>query len=483
MRGATDFDARAFLRAEMEYESESMVQTFRELQSRAQDWEDGAIALLKEFVSFRTVAPRDCEGLKACAESVRASFKERGYDSATYAKGGEPVVYASKNVGASKTLLFYHHYDVQPEGSLDLWQSSPWELVRRGERVYGRGASDDKGPLVASMMGVDMIEQILGRLPVNVKFVVEGEEEAGSASLPNFAKDNEEFLRADGCVWEGVGATPGSPGEVVCGLKGDAYFDLITRGTPHFARTDAHSGDAAAVPNAAWRLVWALSTLKAQDETIMVDGFNDLVQEPLEEDLEALREYQGDATERVMHEYGLDRPLMGRKGMDLLRELFLMPQMSISGITTGYQGKEDMTIVPASARAKLDVRTVPDLTVEKVHELLRKHLDARGFTDIEVVRKPGYEPAKTSVRHPYVKLVHSIMKEACDPAGTGVVPMAQGSGPAFLFARHSPLCMAYSYADLEGTDCHAPNENMKIESLSGSMAVVAAIAERLARAD
>lgn len=460
-----------------------MVQTFKALQSKAKDREEEAVTLLKEFVSYHTVAPRDNEGLKTCAESIRAAFRERGYDAATYAKGGEPVVYASKDVGAKRTLLFYHHYDVQPEGPLDLWHSSPWELVRRGERVYGRGTSDDKGPLVSSMLGIDMIETILGKLPVNVRFVVEGEEEAGSASLPNFAKENEQFLKADGCIWEGVGATPGSPGEVVCGLKGDAYFDLVTRGPPHFARTDAHSGDAAAVPNAAWRLVWALNTLKAKDETITVDGFNDLVQKPLEEDLEALRAYQGDVTARVMNEYGLDRPLMDRRGVDLLKELFLMPQMSISGITTGYQGDEDMTIVPAAARAKLDVRTVPDLTVEKVHELLRRHLDARGFTDIEVVRKPGYEPAKTSVRHPYVKLVHSIMKEACDPAGTGVVPMAQGSGPAFLFARHAPLCMAYSYADLEGTDCHAPNENMKIESLPGSMAVVAAIAERLAGTD
>jgi len=460
-----------------------MAQTFKALMNRAKDWENEAINLLRDFVSYRTVAPRDDEGLKACAESIRVSFKERGYASATYAKGGAPVVYASKDVGAKKTLLFYHHYDVQPEGSLDLWHSSPWELVRRGDRFYGRGTNDDKGPLVSSMMGVDMIEQILGKTPVNVRFVVEGEEEAGSASLPNFAKDKEEFLVADGCVWEGVGAIPGSPGEVVCGLKGDAYFDLVSAGVPHFARTDAHSGDAGAVPNAAWRLVWALSTLKAPDETITVDGFNDLVRKPLQEDLDALKEYQGDAVARFKHEYGLEKLLMDRKGLELLKALFLDPQMSISGFTSGYQGPEDMTIVPAAASAKLDIRIVPDLTVDKVHELLRKHLDARGFNDIEVVRKPGYEPAKTSVRDPYITLVHSIMKEACNPAGTGVVPMAQGSGPAFLFAKHAPLCMAYSYADLEGTDCHAPNENMKLESLPGSMAVVAAIAERLASAD
>ncbi len=460
-----------------------MTQGFRALKDRAPEWETEALELLAELVQFHTVAPRDQEGLNGCADYIRDSFKQRGYSASTYAKGGAPVVYAEKDVGAKKTLLFYHHYDVQPEGDLALWHSSPWELVRRGGRVYGRGTSDDKGPLVSSMMGVELIEDTLGKLPVNVRFVVEGEEEAGSMSLPNFAKDKVEFLKADGCVWEGVGATPGSPGEVVCGLKGDAYFDLVTVGVPHFARTDAHSGDAGAVPNAAWRLVWALSTLKAPDETITLDGFHEAVREPLQEDLDALKDYQGDVVARFKHEYGLDRLLADREGPALLRALFLDPQMTISGLTSGYQGPEDMTIVPAAASAKIDIRTVPDLTVDKLEKLLRAHLDARGFSDIRIVRKPGYEPAKTPVSDPFIKLMHEIMKEACDPAGTGVVPMAQGSGPAFLFSEHAPLCMAYSYADLEGTDCHAPNENMKLESLPGSMAVVAATAERLARLD
>lgn len=457
-----------------------MVLTYKALENKAKSWQNQAIELLTEITRFQTVAPRDKDGLEACSESLKESFAQRGYRAATYAKNGFPVVYASKEVGAAKTLLFYHHYDVQPEGSLELWSSSPWELTRRGDRLYGRGTSDDKGPLVCSIMGIEMLEELHGGLPVNIRFVVEGEEEAGSISLPDFAREKADFLKADGCVWEGVGAIQGSPGEVVCGLKGDAYFDLIAKGVPHFARTDAHSGDAGAVPNAAWRLVWALSTLKAPDETVTLDGFNELVRKPLEEDLEALRQYPGDATARVIHEYGMDKPLRGREGVDLLKELFLLPQMSISGITGGYQGAEDMTIVPASASAKLDIRTVPDLTVDRLEVLLRKHLDARGFQDIKLVRKPGYEPAKTPVSHPYIKLVHSIMKEVCEPAGAGVVPMAQGSGPAYLFAQHSPLCMAYTYADLEGVDVHAPNENIRLQSIPGAIAVVAAIAERLA---
>lgn len=457
-----------------------MVQTFEGLSRQAKDLEKETIDLLSVFTKFKTVSPSNQDELRACATSIADAFKKRGYSSAIYAKDDVPVVYASKDVGSKKTLLFYHHYDVQPEGSLDLWHSSPWELTERGGRLYGRGASDDKGPLVCSMMGVELIERMLGKSPVNVKFVVEGEEESGSTSLPDFVRDNEDFIAADGCVWEGVWATPGSPGEVVCGMKGDAYFDLVTKGSPQFARTDAHSGDAAAVPNAAWRLVWALNTLKLPDETITIDGFNELVRKPLEEDIEALRGYQGDVAANILREYGLDKPLMDRKELDLLMELFLRPQVSVCGITSGYQGVEDMTIVPSRASAKLDVRMVPDLTTERVHELLRKHLDARGFTDIDVIRKPGYEPAKTPVNHPYIRMVHEIMKEACQPAGAGIVPMSQSSGPVALFVKHAPICITYSYADIDGTDIHAPNENMKIESIPGSLAVVAAIAERLA---
>lgn len=456
-----------------------MTQTFAALSSKAKEWEKEAIDLLAELVRFRTIAPREETALKECSELIKNEFKRRGYASKTYTKGGTPIVYASKDVGAQKTLLLYHHYDVQPEGDAELWHSSPWELAKRGDRLYGRGASDDKGPLVAGIAAIDMVEHILGETPVNVHFVVEGEEEAGSMALADFARDHQEFLAADGTVWEGMSAIAGSPGEVVCGLKGDAYFDLVTKGVPSFAKTDAHSGEAAAVPNAAWRLVWALSTLKGPDERITVDGLDELVQEPLEEDLEALSEYQGDLTSQIMREYGLEKPLMGRKDTDLLRELFLRPQMSICGITTGYQGEEDMTVVPARASAKLDVRMVPDMTVDKVYELLREHLNSRGFTDIEIVKKPGFEPAKTSVKHPYIKLVHSIMKEACSPAGTGVVPMAQYSGPAATFSKHAPLCTAYSYADVEETFTHAPNENIRLQSMYGSIAIVAAIAERL----
>jgi acetylornithine deacetylase/succinyl-diaminopimelate desuccinylase-like protein len=449
----------------------------------AEKYEKEALGLLERVVEFPTVMPRDKEGLAACASSIEEMLREKGYEAHQFSTEGAPVVYAQKDVGASKTLMFYHHYDVQPEDPLEKWTSSPWKLVRRGERIYGRGTSDDKGPLICSIVAMELIEDVLGKSPVNVKFVVEGEEEAGSMNLPQFTREKEEFLAADGCIWEGAGGIKGSPGEVICGLKGDVYFELQAKGRPHFPRTDVHSGQAGAVPNAAWRLVWALSTLKDERENITIEGFNDLVTPPLREDIQALSEYKGDLAKSIKSDYDLDHLLLNRDGIELLTALYLKPALTICGIVGGYLGESDMTIIPASANAKIDVRLVPNLTVKDVDRLLKEHLKKKGFGDIQVKLTTGYNPGKTPVTHPFVKLVKSVTDEACAPESASVVPMAAGSGPAYLFTKHSPLALPLSYADSEGTNAHAPDENTRIDSVTSSIAVIAAIAERLGKGE
>jgi acetylornithine deacetylase/succinyl-diaminopimelate desuccinylase-like protein len=324
-----------------------------------------------------------------------------------------------------------------------------------------------------------MIEKMMGELPVNVKFVVEGEEESGSLNLPHFAAEHMDFLKADGCVWEGVGAMEGSPGAVLCGMRGDAYYELRAAGPPNFPKMDAHSGEAGGIPNPAWRLVWALSTLKDENEEITIDGFNELVREPSKEDTDALSEDKGDEASRIMKEYGLSRTLLGRTSDELRIQHHLRPQLTICQLQSGQLGESDITIVPSSATAKLDIRLVPDLSVEIVNDLLRKHLQTRGFDDIEVITKPGYDPAKTPLSDPFVKLMRSVLTEACAPAPAVLVPMMGASGPAYLFIEHSPICMCYTDADLEGVNTHAPDENIRADTLGPSIALVAAIAERL----
>ena len=464
---------------------------FFELLKLSSQYESTVYDILKDLVKFPTVAYREVTAINDCADYLENLLSEYGYKVSQHPtrSDGHPVVYAEKNVGAEKTLLFYHHYDVQPEDPLDSWVSSPWELTERDGRLFGRGAVDNKGHIAVSLIAIKMLEDKLGSLPVNVKFVIEGEEEAGSESLPKFAKPHSDLLKADGCIWEGAGFHPGegegegdtlklsSPVEIWCGLKGNAYFELKAGGSPHFPRTDVHSGSAAASPNAAWRLVWALNTLKDNQENILLEGFNELVKPPLEEDIEALKQYQGDLESFLKKDYGLENLLLNRTGLDLLIPLFLEPSFSICGMQGGYQGPGGKTIVPAKASVKLDFRLVPDLTVKQVEQLLRAHLTKHGFDDIEVQLQTGYEPSKTSVNHPFIRTIKEVTTELVSPTPINVVPFAPGSGPAYLFTPYTPLCMVFNRT--EGVNGHAPNENWPINSTKPSLAYNALIAQSL----
>lgn len=469
-------------------ELENMVPlNFSELHKLSSQYESTVYDILKKLVEFPTVAYREVTAINDCADYLENLLSEYGYKVSQHPtrSDGHPVVFAEKNEGADKTLLFYHHYDVQPEDPLDSWVSSPWELTERDGRLFGRGAVDNKGNFAVSLIAIKMLEDKLGSLPVNIKFVLEGEEEAGSESLPKFAKPHYDLLKADGCIWEGAAIFPqndesltlATPVELWCGLKGNAFFELKTKDPPQFPRTDVHSGSAAATPNAAWRLVWALNTLKDDQERILVEGFNELVTPPLKEDIEALKAFKGDLESILKKNYGLDQLLLDRTGLDLCIPLFLEPSFSICGIYGGYQGPGSKTIVPAKATAKLDFRLVPDLTVKQVDQLLRNHLKKYGFDDIDVNLLGGYEPAKTSVNHPFVKTLEKVMVDIITPTPVNIIPFAPGSGPAYLFTPYTPLCMIINR--VEGLNGHAPNENWPKNATKPSLALNAFIAMSL----
>ncbi len=456
----------------------------------ASKYEAGYRKILAELVKFPTVAYREPEGISDCANSLESYLKSYGYKAKQYptAEGQAPVVFGEKDVGAEKTLLFYHHYDVQPEGDHDLWDSSPWELHERDGRLYARGTCDDKGEFVSSLIAMQMLEDSLGKLPVNVRFVLEGEEEAGSENLPLFTNKHPELLKSDGCIWEGAALYPAegdnltkfvTPGSLVCGLKGNAYFEITTKDPPFFPRTDVHSGSAAATPNAAWSLIWALNTLKDSNENILIDGFNELVREPLQEDIDVIKEHSTEFEENFKKDYQLDRLLLNRTGVDLKTMLSLQPSLSICGLKSGFQGEGSKTIVPAKAMAKVDFRLVPNLTKEKTHELLLKHFEKHGIDYLDVKLLPGYDPAKTSVNHPFVKILRKILKEILDPQPVYTVPIAYGSGPAYLFTEHTGLCMAGN--GVSGLNGHAPNENIPVNSIHPSLALLAVIAQYFAK--
>ncbi|MHA2249220.1 MAG: M20/M25/M40 family metallo-hydrolase [Candidatus Kariarchaeaceae archaeon] len=462
--------------------------SYQELLKTSSQYQSKLFGVLKELVKIPTMAYRDYEGIEKCASYLVDTFDKLGYQAKLYPTDpkGHPVVYAEKNVGAEKTLMFYHHYDIQPEDPLDKWETSPWEMTERDGRMYGRGTCDNKGWITISMFAMQMLEEQLGTLPVNVKFVIEGEEEMGSHHLPKFVNENPELMKADGCSWEHIGIGPpiddpetiSSPIVMICGLKGNAAFDLIAGGKGKFARTDVHSGQAGGIPNAAWRLSWALSSLKDKNENILIDGFNELI-DPLDpEDIKILKDAGPEQEESMKDDYQLDRLLLDRTGYDLLEKMILNPTLTINGLSSGYQVEGSKMIIPNQAVAKIDFRLVPGVTMEKTEELLRKHLLKHDFNDIEVKFHAGYNTAKTPISHPFIRTLRKATEELVGDIPIDIHPLALGSGPAYLFTPYTPICLLAS--DIPGVNGHAPNENLPINHFGSSMAFNAYFAQYFA---
>lgn len=397
-------------------------------------------------------------GIRECAELVAGMLRTRGFHAEIMETTGNPVVYAEAKGKSKKTLLFYNHYDVQPPEPLELWDSPAFAPAIRDGKLFARGVSDDKGHIECRLAAIDAVKAADGELPCNIKFVIEGEEEVSSVSLPEFVRKNKEKLKADACIWEFGGVNYQGVPVNHLGLRGICYVELRARtGT-----LDAHSGLGGSIfPNAAWRLTWALASLKGPDEKIRIPGFYDNCLQPTARDLQLLKALP-DESEHNKKLYGLKGFLKNLSGEELKREAVFVPTCTICGLSSGYEGKGSKTVLPVEAMAKVDFRLVPNQTPEEIVAKLRKHLDNEGFSDIDVVFLGGEAPGRTDPDHPFVKLVADAGRDAY---GRDVLldPMVGGSGPnhVFLEELHVPIATAgVGYPD---SKAHAPNENMRID--------------------
>lgn len=425
------------------------------------------IECLERLVAIPTCYNKQ-HNLQPIIAQLTRIFEERGYEVQTFPTSGAPVFVAEMNRGMDKTLMFYNHYDVQPEEPLEAWKSPPYNLSIRNERLYGRGVSDNKGPLVANLFGVQSAFETECEPECNIRFIVEGEEEAGSIHLGEFCKAHPDVLRSNGCVWEEANAVPNERSKIYAGVKGDVYFELHAKGFSE----DAHSGDAPIVINPAWRLIWALSTLKNTNEEVLIDGFYDNVVPPTKEELELFASYPPEEIQQYKQQYKTDRFLLGRKGVEFWRELTLGPTCTICGLLAGWTGPGSKTVVGKEAMAKVDFRIVPNQNVKRIQKLLREHLDRHGFSDIETRLLTGYEPSRTPIDNPFIQLLAKIAKDFSGKEPI-LVPSNQGSGPAYLFGSYTPWAGCGTF-DPEA-NIHAPNESLKLNDLRHMTAFVAAI--------
>ncbi len=413
---------------------------------------------LVRYVAQPSVSAQNL-GMKECALIVKEMLEKRGFSAEIMATDGAPVVFGERKGKSDKTLLIYNHYDVQPPEPLELWESPPFEPSIRDGKMYGRGVSDDKSHLTARLFAIDSILEQDGELPCNIKFIIEGEEETASAHLHDFIRNNMEKLKADACIWEFGGVDHREVPMQYLGLRGICYVEL----TVESLSTDVHSGLGGSIfPNAAWRLVWALNTLKGLDERILIPGFYDDVIPPSARDREFMEQLP-DVADEYKTRYGVKEFIKGLQGgTDLKVEEVFTPTCTICGLNSGYQGAGSKTVLPARASAKVDFRLVPNQKPEDILKKLRAYLDAQGFSDVEITYHGGEPAARTDPDHPFVKLIVDTSADVYD-APMQIVPLIGGSGPNYPFVHDLNLpvvTMGHGYPD---TRAHAPNENIRID--------------------
>jgi len=416
---------------------------------------DGWIAELTDLCARPSVSARH-QAIDECAALVAELLGRRGLEARVEASSGHPVVLAHGDGSRSnRTMLFYNHYDVQPPEPLELWDSPPFEATIRDGRLYARGAKDDKGELLARLAAIDAIRAVDGGLPCGVTWLVEGEEEVGSNSLPEFVDRHADELHCDGAIWEEGGIDSEGRPRVSLGARGLLYVELRVES---LAR-DGHSGAANLLPNAAWRLAWALNTLKDQNERVLIPGFYDAVR-PVSPRQQELLEELPSQEEEYKQSFRLERLLLGRTGVAVNAAPF-DPTCNIAGLTSGYQGPGSKTIVPAMASAKLDFRLVPNQDPSDVAEKLRRHLDSEGFADIKIEILGPERPGMTDPDALLVRLCAQTAEQVYGKAAL-LTPLVGGTTPMYLFTERGVPVVAPGLGFGASNLTHSPNENIRL---------------------
>lgn len=435
---------------------------------------DESLDELRRLVAQPSVSSTG-EGVAACAELCRELLERHGFAARVHPTQGSPVVVGELGSGP-RTLLLYCHYDTEAPGELDRWTSPPFQPEIRDGRIYGRGVEDDKGHIVSRLAAISAYVAAHGEPPFRIVFLIEGEEEVGSASLARFVREHRELLRADGCIWEWGTVDHRDRPVFMLGVRGYVNAELEAE----TATADVHSGLQSHVPNAAWRLVWALGTLKDASERVLIDGFYDDVLPPTPSQralLDALPDTEAD--EKRL--YGVRRFAGGLEG-DAWRRAVFLPTCTINGIASGFQGEGSMAVIPRRAVAKLDFRLVPGQDPERILRLLRRHLDAHGFDDVHVRSGGGMRPAATV--DPELPFVRTVIGSAAElyPQPPVVHPLIGGSGPLDLVVGElqTPVVIGVGI-DRPGTLGHAPDEHVWIDELVRGTKHMATLLERLAR--
>lgn len=438
---------------------------------------------LIEFLKFESISSEDekKEELVRTAEWLHNHILDIGFtDVKVFPTACHPIVYAEwSNAGDNvPTLLIYGHYDVQPVDPLELWETPPFEPTVRNGKLYGRGTSDDKGQVFAILKGLEAHLKTKGKLPLNVKLIIEGEEEAGSSNLDAFVEENTELLKADYLlVADTEWFADGCP-SICYALRGISYIEVKVVGP----NRDLHSGTfGGAVDNPIQVLAWMITQLKDKYGRITIPHFYDKVLEVSQFERENFSKLPFDETE---YKKDLDvRSLAGEIGYSPLEHTWIRPSLDVNGIKGGYIGDGVKTVLPSEASAKISMRLVPNQDPNEISELIKDYLLklAPPTVRVSVNLMHGGRPVLSPIDNPGIKAVVRAMESAF---GKSPVFMREGGSIPIiaLFSELlgvSPVLMGLG---LPGDNIHSPNESFALDNFYGGIKATAIFLEELSKA-
>lgn len=430
------------------------------------------LSRIQEYVRQPSISA-DGTGMKETAEMTKAFIEELDSTSKIVQTDGWPVVYGELNVDAPKTLIVYGMYDVQPvEEEKDEWLVPPFagkivNLKPFGKCLVNRGAINTKAPLRAFFNVCQSILAVEGKLPLNLVFVIEGEEELGSLHMPQFVENYKSELKKADAVFFPF-PQEDSKGKVILplGVKGIIYIDLICQGGKWGGPTKRgiHSSFHACVDSPVWRLLWALATLKTPDGKIVIEDFYENVSPPSKEEEQLLKNLTKTFDEDAWRkEHDVLRFTDDLHGVELLKRYAYAPTVNVDGLISGYTGEGTKTVLPHWAKAKIDIRLVPHMNTDETINKLKTHLRKQGYGDIKIKLHDCYSWAQTSVKEESVRaMIRAYKQLGYEPE---IWPRLAGSAPFCVF-NQPPLNLPFVIGGLgHGGRMHAPNEYFVVEGI------------------
>jgi len=438
------------------------------------DHEERLLNELKDFLRIPSIStlPEHTEDVQRAAHFVAEKLSSARLDNVkVIPTGRHPLVYADwLHAPGKPTVLCYGHYDVQPADPLDLWHSPPFEPTIRNGNIYARGSADDKGQMYSHIKAIEALQAVHGTLPLNVKFLIEGEEEVGGASIAKYVEEHADDLKADVALVSDTNMyAPGLP-TLDVGLRGLIYMEVEAHGPAR----DLHSGMyGGAAPNAVFGLIELLSKMKTAGGEIKIPGIYDDVERPSDEELASWKSLPFSQKEFLKKEVGSTR-LTGESKFSVLERVWARPTFEVHGIAGGFTGAGSKTVIPATATAKVSIRLVPKQDPDKIIAAFEKFVKAKTpkgiTTKVKVLGKGPGLVVKTD--HPAIQVAARAFS---DIYGKPTVFVRSGGSIPIVgdFAAHLGIPTILMGFGLPDDGLHSPNEKYAIENYYKGIATVA----------